>query len=161
MLIVFGTLIGLAVGVALGVLALRALSSRNGASPAAARREAEATRREAEVEARELAVKIRAEVEQEVQQRRAQVARTQERLAAKEEELERRRAELAEQQTQALQMKAKALEELEAASGLTVEEAKRHVLARSQELGRAQEIADVVGAVRRRRAGGHVRNRTP
>ncbi len=138
MLIVIGTLIGLGVGVALGVLALRLMSSRNGGASlvAAARREAEATKREAEIEARELAVKIRTDVEQDVQQRRAQVARTEERLAAKDEELERGRAELAELQTEALQSKEEALHELENASGLTIEEAKRHVLARSQELVR-------------------------
>jgi len=138
MLIVIGTLIGLGVGVALGVLALRLMSSRNGGASlvAAARREAEATKREAEIEARELAVKIRTDVEQDVQQRRAQVARTEERLAAKDEELERGRAELAELQTEAAQSKEEALHELENASGLTIEEAKRHVLARSQELVR-------------------------
>ncbi len=138
MLIVIGTLIGLGVGVALGVLALRLMSSRNGGASlvAAARREAEATKREAEIEARELAVKIRTDVEQDVQQRRAQVARTEERLAAKEEELERVRAELDELQTEAVQSKEQALHELENASGLTIEEAKRHVLARSQELVR-------------------------
>jgi ribonuclease Y len=138
MLIVIGTLIGLGVGVALGVVALRLMSSRNGGASlvAAARREAEATKREAEIEARELAVKIRSDVEQDVQQRRAQVTRTEERLAAKEEELERGRAELAELQTEVVQSKEQALHELETASGLTIEEAKRHVLARSQELVR-------------------------
>jgi ribonuclease Y len=138
MFVVIATLIGLGVGVVLGVLALRLRSSRNGGPSllAAARREAEATRREAEIEARELAVRVGTEVEQDVQQRRAQVARTEERLSAKEEELERRRAELAELQADTLTTKAEALHELENASGLTVEEAKRHVLARSQELVR-------------------------
>jgi ribonucrease Y len=124
------------------------LMLRSGSAVHVARREAETIRREAQIEARELAVKLRAEVEQEVSDRRAEAARAEEQVAAAEHELERKRLELerreqglADREThvKALQeeLKAasqKALAELERIGGLTVAEAKQHLLERSEDL---------------------------
>jgi ribonucrease Y len=143
--VVVGILIGLAVGAALGVLVLRALTSRNGGSPsvAAARREAEAIKREAEIEARELAVGLRAQAEEELQERRSHVARMEELLASKTAESDRRSAdlerlgtELDQQREKLEQARDRELRELERIAGMTIEEAKKRVLDRSQELVR-------------------------
>ena len=105
-------------------------------------------RREARVEAREEAVRLRAEIEAEVQERRSQVARTEERLQARDEELERRSVELArrdqgladrEEASKVLhaelkEAKQREVSELERLSGMTVAEAKQHLLERSEDL---------------------------
>ena len=156
MLIVIGIVIGLIVGALAAVVAVRILGVTSmGAAQRdrrllidQAEREAESIRREAEVDAREEAVKLRAEIEQEVRDSRARSARVEERLHAKEEEIERRLTELTrreqglndrETHVKALQddlkhARERELTELERISGMTVEEAKRHVFQRSEEL---------------------------
>ena len=159
-----GTSIGLLIlGIVLGVLAgalvgARVLTSRRAAATAAERervgadavRTAEAVRREAQVEAREQAVKLRAEVEQELKDKRSEIGKIEERVITKEEEIDRKLTEIErreqglfdrEAHLKQLQEETKAakdtqLRELERISGLTVEEAKRHVLERSEELVR-------------------------
>ena len=161
-LLIVGIGAGLAVGVYVGS---RLLSSRRSDAAAAenlrlseeAKRSAEAIRREAQVEAREEALKLRAEVERELQGKRGEIIKVEERVLAKEGEIdgkltefERREQGLADREThlKAMQEEAKAateqqLKELERISGLTVEEAKRHVLERSEELVR-HEMARMV-----------------
>ena len=159
-----GTSIGLLiVGIALGVLAgafvgARLLVSRRASDAeeerkrldSDAERAAAAIRREAEVEAREHALKLRADLEQELKDRRAEIIKIEERVAAKEggidqrlTELERREQGLLDRETHLKQLqeesktaKDEQLRELERISGLTVEEAKRHVLERTEELVR-------------------------
>ncbi len=161
-LLIVGIGAGLAVGVYVGS---RLLSSRRADAAAAenlrlseeAKRSAEAIRREAQVEAREEALKLRADVERELQGKRSEIIKIEERVLAKEGEIdgkltefERREQGLADREThlKAMQEEAKAateqqLKELERISGLTVEEAKRHVLERSEELVR-HEMARMV-----------------
>ena len=156
MLVVIGIVIGIVVGALATVLAVRIFGVTSmGAAQRdrrllleQAEREAEATRREAEVAAREEAVKLRAEVEQEVRDRRAQADRIEERLHAKEEELDRRLTELTrreqglndrelhvrELQDELKKARERELAELQRISGMTVDEAKRHVMQRSEEL---------------------------
>ena len=158
------TSIGLLIlGIVLGVLAgifvgSRVLLSRR-ASAAEAERErvtaeavraAEAVRREAQVEAREQALKLRAEVEQELKDKRAEIGKIEERVITKEEEIDRKLTEierreqglldreghLKQLQEETKTAKDDQLRELERISGLTVEEAKRQVLERSEELVR-------------------------
>ncbi len=156
MLIVVGIVIGLVAGGLAAVLAVRLLGTTSvGAAQRERRllleqaeRDADTTRREAEIASREEAVKLRAEVEQEVRERRSQTARLEERLHAKEEEIERRMTELTrreqglsdrethvkELQEELKQARDGELAELERVSGMTLEEAKRYVLDRSEEL---------------------------
>jgi ribonuclease Y len=163
--LVIGVLVGLAVGVAAALVAGRFLVSRRAASTSAehkrlsddAKRAADAIRREAQVEAREKALKLRAEVDQEVRDKRAEIIKIEERVLTKEEEIDRKLTEFArreqsvsdrEGQLKELQEKLDAatetqLRELERISGLTIEEAKRHVLERSEELVR-HEMARMV-----------------
>jgi ribonuclease Y len=167
MVISIGLLIvGIGAGLAVGVYAgSRLLSSRRADTAAAenlrlseeAKRSAEAIRREAQVEAREEALKLRAEVERELQGKRGEIIKTEERVLAKEEEIDRKLTEFErreqglfdrETHLKAMQEEAKAatdqqVKELERISGLTVEEAKRHVLERSEELVR-HEMARMV-----------------
>src|SRR5213082_1567281 len=107
-------------------------------------------RREAQIEAREQSVKIRAEVEQEVSERRAEIIKIEERVLAKEDEIDRKLTDLArreqgladrEQHLRQLQEEHKAakdlqLSELERISGMTVNEAKQHLLERAEDLVR-------------------------
>jgi ribonuclease Y len=156
MFVVIGILIGLIVGTIAAVVAVRLLGSTSlgGAQRnrrlllEQAERDAEATRREAEIASREDAVRLRAEVEQEVSDRRGRMAKTEERLHTKEEELERRLLELdrREQGVADREVHVKTLQEelketrdrevaeLQHIAGMTVEEAKRHLLRRSEEL---------------------------
>jgi ribonucrease Y len=167
MVILIGLLIaGIGAGLAVGIfVGSRLLSSRHAGATAAenlrlseeAKRGAEAIRREAQVEAREEALKLRAEVENELREKRAEIIKIEERVLAKEVEIdgkltefERREQGLADREThlKAMQEEAKAageqqMKELERISGLTVEEAKRHVLERSEELVR-HEMARMV-----------------
>jgi ribonucrease Y len=167
MVILIGLLIaGIGAGLAVGIyVGSRMLSSRRADATAAenlrlsedAKRGAEAIRREAQVEAREEALKLRAEVEQELQEKRGEVIKIEERVLAKEEEIDRKLTEferreqgLVDREThlKTMQEDAKAateqqLKELERISGLTVEEAKRHVLERTEELVR-HEMARMV-----------------
>jgi ribonucrease Y len=154
-LLILGIVAGLALGAFAGtrLLAGRRLTAAEGEQrrlTAEARREADALRREAQVEAREQALKLRADIEQELKDRRAEIIKIEERVLVKEEdidrkltELERREQGLLDREThlRQLQDEEKAardnqLRDLERISGLTVEEAKRDVLERSEELVR-------------------------
>ena len=167
MVILIGLLIaGIGAGLAVGIfVGSRLLSSRRTGTAAAeniriseeAKRSAEAIRREAQVEAREEALKLRAEVESELREKRAEIVKIEERALGKEVEIdgkltefERREQGLADREThlKAMQDEAKAaaeqqMKELERISGLTIEDAKRHVLERSEELVR-HEMARMV-----------------
>ena len=152
-------ILGIALGLLLGLFTgTRLLVSRRAAAAvrerelltADAERDAEATRREAQVEAREQALRLRAEVEQELKDKRAELAKIEERVVTKDEESDRRLVELErreqgvlDRETHLKQLqeetktaKEEQIRQLERISGLTVEEAKRHVLERSEELVR-------------------------
>jgi ribonucrease Y len=161
-LLVFGIGLGLVLGAVVGA---RVLTRRRASAAITesqmlaeeAKRAAEAIRREAQVDAREQSLKLRAEVEQELQDKRAEIVKIEERVATKEEEIDRKLTEferreqgLADRETHLKQMQEdlkaaneQQLKELERISGLTVEEAKRHVLERSEELVR-HELARTV-----------------
>ena len=163
--LVVGVLIGLAAGAVGAVLLTRLVLARRLATASHeqrrltedARRAADTIRREAQIEAREHAVKVRGEVEQELRDRRSEIIKIEERVLTKEEEIdrkltefERREQSFADREThlKQLQEELKAtteaqLKELERLSGLTVEEAKRQVLERSEELVR-HELARMV-----------------
>jgi ribonuclease Y len=156
MLVVIGIVIGIVVGAVATVLAVRIFGVTSmGAAQRdrrllleQAERDAEATRREAEVAAREEAVKLRAAVEQEVRDRRTHADRIEERLREREEELERQLTELSrreqglhdrelhvrELQEDLKKARERELAELQRISGMTIDEAKRHVFQRSEEL---------------------------
>jgi len=145
MLIVIAALVGLALGAG---IAAALLLVRGGSRIRVAAREAEAIRREGQIEAREQAVKLRAEIEQEIQNRRTEAAKIEERTLQREQELERRETEvgrreqgLSDRETHVRELQEQlktarddAVDELERASGLTVAEAKRHLLERSEDL---------------------------
>src|ERR687891_2367519 len=154
-LLILGVLLGLVLGAFLGtrVFVSRRLSAAEGPRQrllADAERAAEAVRRETQIETREHALKLRADVEQELQDKRADLVKIEERVITKEEEidhklreLERRDQGLADRETHLKQLQEEAkeakdseLRELERISGMTVEEAKRHVFERSEELVR-------------------------
>ncbi len=156
MLVAAGILIGLAVGGVLGVLGVRSVGASRFDKALRTRqqllqdaeREAEAMRREARVEAREEAIRLRADIEVEVQERRSQVARLEERLQTRDEELERRLLELSRREqgladreeaskvlhAELKEAKQREVRELERLSGMTVAEAKQHLLERSEDL---------------------------
>jgi ribonuclease Y len=156
--LVIGVLIGLAAGVAGAVVATRFVFARRFATAGSeqkrltdeAKRAAEAIQREAQVEAREEALRQRGEVEQELREKRAEIAKIEKRVVTKEEEIDRNLGELSrrdqalgdrEGHLKQLQEEAEAaaesqLQELGRISGLTVEEAKRGLLERSEELVR-------------------------
>src|SRR6266540_4369140 len=121
-----GVLVGLAAGLLVAVLGLRLFMGRRLSAArdeqarltGEAKRSAKSARREAELEAKEQVLKLRADVEQELRDRRAEIVKIEERVLAKEEDLER-------------------------ISGMTVDEAKRHLLERSEELVR-HEMARMV-----------------
>jgi ribonucrease Y len=154
-LLILGIVVGLVVG---GLIGTRVLLSRRAAAAEAERerattdavRAAESIRREAQVEAREQALKLRADVEHELKDKRSEIAKIEERVITKEEEIDRKLTELERREQglldreghlKQLQEETKAakddqLRELERISGLTVEEAKKVVLDRSEELVR-------------------------
>ncbi len=166
MLVTIGTLIGVAAGILIGALvgsryaigrkrtAAEAEIARNVAE---ATHSAEAIRREAQVEAREEALKARADAQAELNELRTAAIKTEERAVAKEEEAVRRLDDLArkeqsladrEANTELLEVElARAnetqLAELARISGLSVEDAKREMLERSEELVR-HELARMV-----------------
>jgi ribonucrease Y len=145
MLTLIAALVGLALGAA---IAAALLLARSGSRVRVAVREAETLRREGQIEAREQAVRLRAEIEQEIQDRRTAAAKIEERMLQREQELQRQETEVArreqglndrethvrELQEQLKSAREEALRELERVSGLTVEEAKRHLLERSEDL---------------------------
>ncbi len=165
MLTVIGVLVGIAVGVlctwgwlrAASASRLSAAEDRRRTILADAEREAETTRREAQIEAREQAVKLRSEIELEVQDRRLQIAKVEERIVQREGELdaklvelERREQGIADRETHLRQLqeemkatKDQALQELQHISGLTLGEAKKQVLERSEDLVRHELARNV------------------
>ena len=165
MLVVIGIAIGLVLGAGLAFLSLYALTGSRLAAArrtrqlliSEAKRDAESLRREVQIEAREEAVKIRAQIEQEVAGRRSETMKIEERVLAQEEEIERKLIELSrreqglsDRETHAKQLQEELkgaresqLEELQRISGMTVNEAKAHLLERSEELIR-HELARMV-----------------
>ena len=158
MYLVIGIAIGLVVGLAVGAVAVGWFgASKLGDAQrkrqqllSDAKREAEALRREAEIDAREQSVQLRAQIEDELQDRRDQLVKIEERAVAKEVEigekltdLTRREQGLADRevhlrqlQDELKQAKHEQLAELERISGMTVNEAKQHLLERSEDLVR-------------------------
>src|SRR5919197_1155905 len=156
MVVVIGIAIGLAVGAGFAFLSLYAFAGSRLAAArrtrqliiSEAKREADALRREAQIEAREESIRVRSEVEQEVTERRAEIIKIEERVLAKEEEIDRKLTELSRREqgvadrevhTKQLQEELKEardreLVELERISGMTVNEAKAHLLDRSEDL---------------------------
>jgi ribonuclease Y len=156
--LVIGIAIGLVVGLAVGAVAVGWFgASRLGEAQrkrqqllSDAKREAEALRREAEIDAREQSVRLRAQIEEELQDRRDQIVKIEERAVAKEVEvgeklidLTRREQGLADREVHLRQLqdevkeaKNNELAELERISGMTVNEAKQHLLERSEDLVR-------------------------
>src|SRR5215216_1917748 len=156
MFVAIGILVGLVVGIVAAVVTVRAFGSTSMGTAQRnrkllieqAERDAETTRREAEIAAREEAVRLRADVERELNEHRSRMSKAEERTHAREEELQRRVTELerreqgvADREThvKALQEEIKVTREREVAelehiAGMTVEEAKRHLLRRSEEL---------------------------
>ncbi|HEY3068828.1 MAG TPA: ribonuclease Y [Gaiellaceae bacterium] len=165
MQLAIGVLIGLAAGVVVAVLGIRLFAGRRLAGAAAesrrvseeATRSADAIRREAQVEAKELALKLRADIEHELKDKRAEIIKIEERVVTKEEEIDRKLTEFerreqgfADRETHLKQLQEELkeatgdqLKELERISGMTVDEAKRHLLERSEELVR-HEMARMV-----------------
>ena len=115
-----------------------------------AQRHAETLRREAEIEARERDLRLRGDLDNELQERRTEVAKLEERILAQESEIDRKLTELTrreqgiadrEMHTRQLQeelkeAKGREIETLERIAGMTVGEAKHHLLERSEELVR-------------------------
>jgi ribonuclease Y len=165
MLTVVALLIGLVAGGAATAVALwlrtdsrlRQAEQSRAQLLADAEREADTVRREAQIEAREQAVKLRSDIEAEIRDRRSQLVKLDERLLQREEEVEekvvelgRREQGIADREThlKALQEEMKgareqALAELQRVAGLTVNEAKQHLLERSEDLVR-HELARTV-----------------
>jgi ribonucrease Y len=165
MLVVIGIAIGLVIGVGVAFLSLYAFT---GSRLAAARRtrqllvtearqDAEALKREAQIAAREESVRIRAEIEEEVAARRSETIKIEERILSKEEEIDGKLTELGRReqgvadrelhtkqlQDELKQARESEMAELERISGMTVNEAKAHLLERSEELIR-HELARFV-----------------
>ncbi len=166
MLVLIGTLIALAAGLVVGAIvgsqfaigrkrtAAEAEIARNVAESTHA---AEAVRREAQVEAREEALKARADAQAELTELRTAAIKTEERAVAKEEEAVRRLDELArreqsladrEKNTELLEAELQRanetqLAELARVGGLSVDDAKREMLERSEDLVR-HELARFV-----------------
>jgi ribonuclease Y len=158
MLVVVGILIGLLVGAAAAVLGLRLWSSSKLAAAVRQRdsivgeaeREAETLRREAQLELKERELELREELERELAERRTQVVAIEERVLAKEQEVETRLGDLArreqgvaDRETHARDLqedlkeaKTRELSELERIAGMTVGEAKQHLLERTEDLVR-------------------------
>src|SRR5256714_3416057 len=156
MLVVIGIAIGLVIGVGVAFLSLYAFTGSRLAAArrtrqllvTEARRDAEALKREAQIAAREESVRIRAEIEEEVAARRSDTLKIEERILAKEEEIDDKLTELGRREqgvadrelhTKQLQEELKLareseMTELERISGMTINEAKAHLLERSEEL---------------------------
>src|SRR5436853_7317924 len=157
-LIGIGVAIGIAAGVAIALLAVQVFGA-TGVGKARrlrrqlledAEREAEAVRREAQIEAREQAVQLRGQIDAELADRRGSVLKIEERVLGKEEEIERklidlqrkdqgiadREAHLRQLQEELKQTKVAQQEELERIAGMTLQDAKSHLLERGEELAR-------------------------
>jgi ribonuclease Y len=165
MLTVVAALIGIAAG-AIGLWVwlrtvstsrLRLAEDQRRALLADAERESETARREAQIEAREHAIQLRADLEREIQESRVQMAKAEARAQQRESELEAKSEEFARREqgiadrelhTKQLQEQLKAgneemLRELERVGGLTLGEARSHLLERSEDLVR-HELARTV-----------------
>src|SRR5665213_1085637 len=149
---------GVAVGAALVLLAVQVFGATSVGKARRihrqlvddAEREAEALRREAQIESREQAIKLRADIDAEHADRRMQVLKIEERVLAKEEDVERKLVELqrkdqglADREVHLRQLQddlkqAKAMQqaEIERVAGMTLQEAKAHLLERGEELVR-------------------------
>ncbi|MGZ8715833.1 MAG: Rnase Y domain-containing protein, partial [Gaiellaceae bacterium] len=149
---------GIAVGAALVLLAVRVFGATSVGKARRihrqlvddAQREAEALRREAQIEAREQAIALRAEIDTEHANRRSQVLKIEERVLAKEEEVERKLIELQRKdqgvadrevhlrqlQEELKQAKVVQQTEIERVAGMSLQEAKAHLLERGEELVR-------------------------
>jgi ribonucrease Y len=160
-----GVLVGLAAGLLVAVLGLRlfigkrlrAARDEQARLTDEAKRSAEALRREAQLEAKEEVLKQRAEAEHELRDKRAEIVKNEERVLAKEDEIDRKLTEferreqgVADRESHLRQLQDELkiatdgqLKELERISGMTVDEAKRHLLERSEELVR-HEMARMV-----------------
>ena len=122
-----------------------------------AEREAETTRREAQIEAREQAIVSRADLERELQASRVQIAKSEERLLQREAEIDAKTDELLRREqgvsdrevhTRQLQEELKTandqvLRELERVGSLTLSDARKQLLERSEDLVR-HELARTV-----------------
>ena len=155
MVVVIGIVVGLAAGAGFAFLSLYAFAGSRLAVArrsrqlliAEAKREADALQREAQIEVREESIRLRAQIEQEVAGRRTEMLKLEERVVAKEEDIDRKLTELTRREqgvadrevhTKQLQEELKdaresELTELERISGMTVNEAKAHLLERSEE----------------------------
>ena len=178
--VALGVMIGLLVGVA-GVLV--ALRYATGSRLVAARRQREvmleeaeraaaATRREAQIESREQAVKVRAELESELRERRDEAVKIQERVLQKEDESDRRLADLSrrEQGVADREIHLKELQEtlkhanerqrreLERIAKMTRTEARQRILEESEDevrhelAGRVRQLEEEAAAEAKRRA---------
>jgi len=165
MLTVVAALIGIAVGAAglwiwlrtVSTSRLRLAEDQRRSILGDAEREAETTRREAQIEAREQAVALRAGIEAEIQDSRLQMAKIEERVhqrdaevEAKKEELARREQGVADRETHTKQLQEELksgneqiLRELERVGGMTLGEARKQLLERSEDLIR-HELARTV-----------------
>jgi ribonuclease Y len=154
--LIVGILIGLGAGAGFAFLSLYAFAGSRLASArrtrqllvSEAKRESDALRREAQIEAREESIRLRAEIEQEMADRRAEMLKLEERVVGKEEDIDGKLTELTRREqgvadrevhTKQLQEELKEardsqLNELQRISGMTVNEAKSHLLERSEEL---------------------------
>jgi ribonuclease Y len=158
MLVTASLVAGLVVGAIAAVLVLRLWSGSAVASAARRRdellaetdRQVEAREREAQIEARERELRLREELEQELGERRRQIVQLEERVLSRETELEAKLEELARREqgvadreihTRQLQeelkeARSRELAELQRISGLTVGQAKQHVIERTEDLVR-------------------------
>ena len=158
MLVAIGILIGLIVGGTFAVIAAGVTEkSRLGQARRLrkqilddAKREADAFRREGEIGAREEAVRLRAEIDAEVSEHRSRIVKVEERVLSKEEDIDRKLTELVRReqgltdrethlkqlQDDHKQAREQQLAELERVSGMTVNEAKQHLLERAEDLVR-------------------------
>jgi len=178
--VVFATLIGLVIGAAAAVVALRlAAGSRLDAARRTrsllleeARRDADATRREAQIEAREQAVKLRTDLESELRGRRDEVVKIEERVLQKVDDIDRKLSELSrreqgvsdreihlkELQEGLKQMNDRQRRELERISKMTSGEARRRILEDSEEqvrhelAGRVRQLEEEAAGEAKRRA---------
>jgi ribonuclease Y len=180
MLVFVAVVIGIAVGAGATMLGLRfVVGSRLEAARRTrsllleeARSEAETTRREAAIEVREQAIKLRAELETELRERRDAVMKIEERVLAKEDDIDKklteltrreqgvadREAHLRQLQEDMKELKTRQRTELERIAGMTTGDARRRILAESEEevrhelAGRVRQLEEEAATEAKRRA---------
>lgn len=156
-------LIGTLIGCAAGYLIRKAIAEAKIASAEEmarriineARKEAEAAKREAMVEAKEELHKLRSDLDRDIRERRAELQRMERRLSQKEEALDRK-MELLEKKEEAIarrekelerlteqvnELKEKQIAELERISGLSMEEAKKLLMAQVEAEAQQEALA--------------------